>query len=81
MLNMFVLLYADDTIVLADNAYELQKTLVAVHDYCGIYKLTVNIKKTEIIVFSRGKVKRFPRSKMEIIQLRSSVFIFTLALR
>ena len=45
MLNMFVLLYADDTIVLAENACELQKALDAVHDYCGMYKLTVNIKK------------------------------------
>ena len=28
-----------------------------------MYKLTVNIKKTKIIVFSRGKVKRFPTFK------------------
>ena len=63
MFNMFVLLYADDTIVLAENACELQKALDAVHDYCGMYKLTVNIKKTKIIVFSRGKVKRFPTFK------------------
>ena len=60
MLNMCVLLYADDTIVLAENACELLKDLDAVHDYCGMYKLTVNIKKTKNIVFSRGKVKRFP---------------------
>ena len=49
MLNMFVLLYADDTIVLAENACELQKALDVVHDYCGMYKLTVNIKKTKIV--------------------------------
>ena len=63
MLNMFVLLYGDDTIVLAENACELQKALDAVHDYCGMYNLTVNTKKTKIIVFSRGKVKRFPKFK------------------
>ena len=63
MLNTFVLLYADDTIVLAENACELQKALDVVHDYCGIYKLTVNIKKTKIIVFFRGKVERFPMFK------------------
>ena len=57
MLNMFVLLYADDTIVLAENACELQKALDAVHDYCGMYNLTVNTKKTKIIVFSRTKSK------------------------
>ena len=63
MLNMFVLLYADDTIVLAKNACELQKALDALHEYCVMYKLTVNIKKTKIIVFSRGKVKCFPTFK------------------
>ena len=63
MLTMCVLLYADDTIVLAENACELQKALDAVHGYCGMYKLTVNIKKTKIIVFSRIKVKRFPTFK------------------
>ena len=64
MLNMFVLLYADDTIVLAENACELQKALDAVHDYCGMYNLTVNnTKKTKIIKFSREKVKRFPTFK------------------
>ena len=60
---MFVLLYADVTIVLAENVCELEKDLDAVHDYCGMYKLTVNTKKTKIIVFSRGNVKRFPAFK------------------
>ena len=60
---MFVLLYADDTIVSAENVCELQKTLDAVHEYCDMYKLTVNINNTKIIVFSRGKVKRFPTFK------------------
>ena len=63
MLNMFVLLFTDDTIVLTENACELQKALDAVHDYYGMYKLTVNIEKTKIIVFSRRKVKRFPTFK------------------
>ena len=34
MLNMFVLLYADDTIVLSENACELQNTLDTLHEYC-----------------------------------------------
>ena len=63
MLNMFVLLYAVDTIVLAENACELQKALDAVHDYCGMDKLTVNTKKTKIIVFCKGNVKLFPTFK------------------
>ena len=57
IINMFVLLYADE------NACELQNALDAVHEYCVMYKLTVNIKKTKIIVFYQGKVKRFPTFK------------------
>ena len=45
MLKMVVLLHADDTILLAENACEIQKALGAVHDYCGMYKLSVNTPK------------------------------------
>ena len=62
---MFVLFYADDTIVLAENACELHKALDAIHEYCYMYKLTVNSKKTKPIVFSQLKEKRCPTFKYE----------------
>ena len=61
LLKVFALLYADDTIVLAENEKELQLALDSVHEYCTLYNLTVNTSKTKIIVFSRGKVKRLIR--------------------
>ena len=36
--------------------------LESVHEYCTLYNLTVNTSKTKILVFSRGKVKRYPIS-------------------
>ena len=57
---MFALLYADDTVILSENEAELQIALDSVHEYCIMYKLTVNTSTTKIMVFSRGKVKRFP---------------------
>ena len=54
LLKLFVLLYADDTIILAENEKELQLALDKVHQYCTMYKLSVNIAKSKIIVFSRG---------------------------
>ena len=57
---MFALLYADDTVILSENETELQNALDLVHEYCIMNKLTVNTSKTKIMVFSRGKVKRFP---------------------
>ena len=63
LLKLFVLLYADDTIILAENEKELQLALDKIHQYCTMYKLSVNIAKRKIIVFSRGKVRRFSSFK------------------
>ena len=41
-LKLFTLLYADDTIVLAETERELQSALDAVHEYCNNMHLTVN---------------------------------------
>ena len=60
---MFVLLYADDTIVLAENQHQLQTDFDTVHQYCTRYNLSVNINKTKIVVFSRGNVRNFPMFK------------------
>ena len=56
-LKIFVLLYADDTIVLAETADDLQKALNAVYDYCEMWQLTVNTEKTKVVHFSRAKVQ------------------------
>ena len=45
LLKLFVLLYADVTIILAENEKELQLALDKVHQYCTMYKLSVNIAK------------------------------------
>ena len=60
LLKLFVLLYADDTIILAENEIEFQLQLNKVYEYCMMFKLSVNTTKTTIIVFSRGKVRRIP---------------------
>lgn len=60
-IKLFVLLYADDTILLSESADELQNMLNSLNDYCNRWKLEVNISKTKIIVFSRGLVKKYPK--------------------
>ena len=60
---MYVLLYADDTIIMAGTARELQKALMAlmaVYNYCELWHLTVNTAKTKIVI-SRGKVQNYPK--------------------
>lgn len=58
--KLFSLLYADDTVVMAESADELQLALNAVHAYCKRWHLTVNASKTKVVVFSRGKIKKKP---------------------
>ena len=58
-LKLFFLLYADDTIVMAESEAELQSALDAVHEYCNKMSLTVNTMKSKIVIFSRGKVRKY----------------------
>ena len=48
-MNIFVLLYADDTVLMAETPEDLQKQLNIFHDYCLAWKLKVNIDKTKIV--------------------------------
>ena len=59
-LKLFTLLYADDTIVLAENHTDLQSALNGVKDYCNTWNITVNTSKTQVVIFSRGKIRRIP---------------------
>ena len=40
LLTLFVLLYADDTIILVENEIELQFALNKVYEYCMMFKTT-----------------------------------------
>ena len=55
LLKLFVLLYADDTIILAENEKELQLALDKVHQYCTMYKLSINIAKRKLLYFLEVK--------------------------
>lgn len=54
-LNIFVLLYADDTILLSETPFNLQCQLNHFADYCEKWKLKVNIGKTKIMIFAKGQ--------------------------
>ena len=54
--NLYCLLYADDTIVLAENEVQLQRALDAVYEYCNKWAVQVNTNKTKVVIFSKGKV-------------------------
>ncbi|MEW8152903.1 MAG: reverse transcriptase family protein, partial [Candidatus Thiodiazotropha endolucinida] len=58
-LKLIVLLYADDTVILANNESDLQFSLDRFNAYCQTWKLKVNIDKTKIIIFGARKTNSY----------------------
>ena len=60
-MNLFILLYADDTAILAESKEEMQKSLQMLEHYCNIWGLQINVQKTKVLIFSRGKTRNIPK--------------------
>ena len=52
--NVNILLYADDIVLSADTVKDLQILLSNLEEYCELWKMSVNMKKSKIIVFRNG---------------------------
>ena len=59
-LKIYVLLYADDTILLAESPEELQAALNSMNLYCNDWNLKINVSKTKVVIFSRGEIRKHP---------------------
>ena len=57
-LNVSILLYADDIVVLAENEANLQKQLDCINRWCSKYQLIVNSRKSQIVHFRKKRVQR-----------------------
>ena len=57
MLRLFVLLYADDTVIMAESEASLQRNLDILKSYCDSNHLKVNMSKTKVVVFSKSKLR------------------------
>lgn len=53
-LNIRLLLYADDIVILAEDKQILQLMITNLEKYCSKWNLTVNMAKSKIIVFRKG---------------------------
>ena len=54
-MKIFILLYADDTVSFSEDSINLQNALNAFENYCHTWKLVVNVPKTKILIFSKGR--------------------------
>ena len=52
------LLYADDLLILSETKEGLQKSLDNLHDYCNTWKLQLNVKKTNVVIFASRQPKK-----------------------
>ena len=57
LFKLFAILYADDTVLIAENPEELQKQLDRFYIYCNKWNLKINTDKSKLLVFSRGRHK------------------------
>jgi len=70
--KLYLLMYADDTVLLAESPKDLQTSLNAMKEYCTLFDLKVNISKTKIMIFSRGKLRKphsfyFGDEKLDVV--------------
>ena len=72
-INLYVLLYADDTLVLAESPEELQLAMNETHAYCNKWDLKVNPDKTKVVIFSLGKVKTKYNFKMGNLDIDTDI--------
>ena len=56
--KLYLLLYADDTVIFAETPEELQIALDTMLLYCNTWQLQVNTSKTKVVIFSKGKIRR-----------------------
>ena len=74
MLKLFLLLYADDIVIFAENENDLQHGLNLLANYCDKWKLQVNVNKTKVIVFKKGGANKknmkftYKQTELEIVK-------------
>ena len=73
-LKLYLLLYADDAVLLAESPGDLQRSICAMKEYCDLWKLNVNVAKTKVVIFSRGKTSTIPKfvlgeNEVEVVTL------------
>jgi hypothetical protein len=72
VIDILMLLYADDLIIFCDSVPDTNNKLKCLETYCNKWELKVNVTKSKILVFHRGKIKKnkkfyFKGNEMEVV--------------
>ena len=57
-MKLLILLYADDTVLMAEPADNLQYALNECYIYCTQWKLNANVEKTKLLIFSKRPITK-----------------------
>ena len=52
------------SVLLAESPGDLQRSICAMKEYCDLWKLNVNVVKTKVVIFSRGKTRKIPKFEL-----------------
>ncbi len=66
-IGQWLLVFADDTVLLTESGRELQRVVDQFHSVCSRRKLRVNARKSKVMVFERKEVKRVNFEKKHIV--------------
>ena len=72
-INLFIILYADDTVLLSETKEDLQRQINVLSEFCADWKLKVNVQKSKIVIFSKGRMPQnlsfyYDGLKLEIVK-------------
>ena len=70
-IRLFILLYADDTVIFSETLDELQKALGSFEAYCKLWKLEVNVNKTKMLYFLKERLNIVEKLRYSTQLLRS----------
>ena len=65
-LCIYLLLFADDAVLMSETREGLQMSLIQLEEYCLKWNLYVNVEKTKIMIFRKGGVL----NKLEVVLCR-----------
>jgi hypothetical protein len=56
-IKLFLIVYADDTVLMSETPEGSQKTLTAFENYYNNWKLKLNTSQTKVVVFSKRRIR------------------------
>ena len=81
--ELFILMYADDRVLLVESTDDSQKNLNIFNIYCEAWKLFINCSKSKVVIFNKRKMKNPPVVTLndEVIEIVDSYSYLRLVMK